>query len=121
MNQYQDSPETQSPGQRSVVFAWLACIVTHFLCLWPQPYRLPYCDNWNRSTVEIVVPVIVAFIILYLGKLHQKWSKPARVFFLSMESVLVYLGMLAFLVAATIFSAVLLVFFEAGQMNRHHC
>ena len=118
MNQYQLPPEVQSPAQRTVVFAWLACVVTHFLCIWPQPFRMPYLDS---SPVEVVIPVIVAFTILYLGKVHGRWSKPARVVFLSVESVLVYLGMLAFLVAATIFSAVLLVFFEAGQMNRHHC
>jgi hypothetical protein len=99
MYHYQDPPEIQSPEQRSVVFAVLACFVSYWLCIFPyHGYPLPNTHDPINSWWAYALPAFTAFVILYFGSLQKEWAWPLRVAYLSLVSVMILVGMLAVLI-----------------------
>ncbi|MDR3458757.1 MAG: hypothetical protein P4N60_15005 [Verrucomicrobiae bacterium] len=97
MYQYEDPPEVQSPEQRSVVFASLACLVTSLFSIWPNEFPPEYCAKTGSPFwIRMTIPILVSFVILYRGGLWTTWPKLRRAASLALIAGLIVVGELVF-------------------------
>ena len=87
--------DVQSPLQRAVVFACLACFGSLTFIYWaarPAVERLEV--RWAEFLVYAVIPIAVTFIILYRSCWHREIAWVARTGFLLLLSCLILMGVL---------------------------
>jgi hypothetical protein len=79
MDDNEPAPEEQSPVQRAVVIASIACFASLMLFYWvarPAIERLEI--RWAKFLVCAIIPMAVTFIILYRSCWHREITGAAR-------------------------------------------
>jgi hypothetical protein len=79
MDDNEQTPEVQSPFQRAMVMASIACFVSLIFFYWvarPAVVRLEV--RWAELLVYAIIPISVTFIILYRSCWHREITGAAR-------------------------------------------
>ena len=103
MNLNEQSPEVSSPTG----FAFFACLVsTALLYVVARPVALVLHLWWARALVDSVIPLTIAFTILYCGGWHREMTRVARAFYMLWQSCLIFGGVLILAGVVIVTSAV---------------
>jgi hypothetical protein len=117
MNNDERLSEVQSPLQRAVVFASLACFgsLTFIYCVARPAVELLEA-RWAELLVYAIIPIAVTFIILYRSCWHREITGVARTSSLLLISGLILVGVI---VAAGVMLSLLWFCFNAVSGGNH--
>lgn len=102
-----ESPEVQSPTQREVILITLACA-------WCLAYLMGIASPavemlrvwWAEMLIYALVPLALTFTLLCSSHIHRELSSSRRLVVLFGDAVLIFGGVLFFLLAVAFFGGI---------------
>jgi hypothetical protein len=93
MDDNEQTPDVQSPLQRAVVMASIACFVSLIIIYWvARPAVELLHVRWVEWLVYAIIPISVTFIILYRSCWHPEITGAARTYSLLLLSCIILVG-----------------------------
>ena len=87
-------PETQTPSQRAIVFASLACFGCFILIKFCAMSDYWIFDGYAEWLLVVSVPILASSLILYFSRFRRELAFFLRVFWILMLSGLIFIGVL---------------------------
>ena len=79
MDDNEQTPEVQSPSQRAIVIASIACFISLIIFYWVARHAVELLEvRWIEWLVYAIIPISVTFIILYRSCWHREITGAAR-------------------------------------------
>jgi hypothetical protein len=95
MNENEQPLETQSPLQRVIVVASIACFAALGCVYWVATPAVKLLGTWWVELLAYaIIPISVTFAILYRSCWHREITGPARTCSLLLLSLLIFAGVL---------------------------
>jgi len=115
MHQTEPITEVQTPAQRAEAIAAFACLVS-LVCLFlvNQPVANFLQVWWAGLLLCTLLPIALAFAILYSSGIHREMGRAARALVLFLNSLLIFGGICVALVAVAFVVVAVL------PLNRFH-
>jgi L-asparagine transporter-like permease len=87
-------PETQTPSQRAIVFASLACFGCFILIKFCAMSDYWIFDGYAQWLIVVGFPIFASSLILYFSRVHRELVFFLRVLWIFMISGLIFIGVL---------------------------